>query len=373
MSGPDTVATGTERRLRHATRPFAVETTARSWWHVSLTAFLLLLGLGLAAAVSWWPARLVASVFGGLMIVRAFALFHDFMHGSLLRKSRLAKTLFYSFGFAILTPPLYWRRSHNFHHAHVGKPAASHRESAPLVTSDIGTFPLITTLTWQGMSGWQRLRYRASRHPLTLLGGYATVFLYSMCLDPLLKDPRKHWDAGVSLLIHGGIIAGLWFLAGLPTLLFAFLLPLTLSCATGAYLFYAQHNCDGLCFLQAEEWTHDRGSLESSSYLELGPVMNWFTANIGYHHIHHLNSRIPFYRLPETMAALGELQHPQVTSFRPRQIGASLRLNLWDPDKRQLVGYREAPSLSEGHNRSKTVHPTFIRRSCAETAERTSN
>lgn len=240
-----------------------------------------------------------------------------------------------------LTPPDNWRRSHNFHHANVGKPIVAEDGSFTLLTSDIGSFPLMTTDMWRRASFWQRLRYRITRHPLTILAAYLTVFLGAQCLSPLLKNPKKNWPSLISLAAHGAIIAGLWYLLGFYAAFFGFLLPFAIAAAAGAYLFFAQHNFQGMRVIPLEEWTHYRGALESSSYLRLGSVMRWFTGNIGYHHVHHLNSLIPFYRLPEAMAAIPELQHPQSTSLRPRDIFACLRLNLWDTQKQQLVGYDE--------------------------------
>jgi omega-6 fatty acid desaturase (delta-12 desaturase) len=88
-----------------------------------------------------------------------------------------------------------------------------------------------------------------------------------------------------------------------------------------------------------EKWTYERAALESSSFMEMGPVMNWFTGNIGYHHVHHLNPGIPFYRLPEAMAAIPALQRPGKTSLRPADIAACFKLKLWDPEAGKMVGY----------------------------------
>ena len=153
------------------------------------------------------------------------------------------------------------------------------------------------------------------------------------------------------MLAHGGLVAVLWGFAGFDVLLFAFLLPYAIASAAGAYLFFAQHNFPGMRIVPVEEWTHYRGALESSSVMKLGPIMRWFTGNIGYHHVHHLNSLIPFYRLPEAMAAIPELQQPIATSLRPRDVFACLRLNLWDPRNQKLVSYREAKK-SEGSKQS---------------------
>jgi len=330
------------RELFAETRRFANDFPLRSWWQVVSTIGLLATTLALAAVLPFWPARLVAALVGAPLFVRGFIVFHDFMHGSLLRGSRLAKVLLYFYGLIMLTPPRYWRQSHNFHHSHVGKPVTPEPGSLPLMTSDVGSFPLMTTDMWREASLWQRLRYRMSRHPLTFLFAYLTVFLFSICLVPLLKNPRKYWDAGLSILTHGGVFAAVWVFAGFPVLFFAFLLPYAMAATLGAYLFYAQHNYPGMHIVAAEEWSFYRGATESSSYMKLGPIMRWFTGNIGYHHIHHLNPLIPFYRLPEAMAAIPGLQAPDVTTLHPKEVLACLRLNLWDLEKERLVSYREA-------------------------------
>lgn len=330
------------KALFEATRPFAEESRLMSWWCVGSTFMILAVVLVVAAVAPWWQVRIVASVIAGLLLVRAFILFHDFQHGALLRGSRLANGLFYLYGLLALTPPNKWRHSHNFHHANVGKPMLVANGKFSLITSDIGAYPLMTTEMWKNASFWERLRYRVSRSGITILFAYVTVFFGSLCLVPFLKDPRKNREAGLALLVHIGIVAGLWMSAGWPVVFFAFLLPFAIATAAGAYLFYAQHSFKGMRIVPVAEWSHYRGALESSSYVKLGPIMQWFTGNIGYHHVHHLNALIPFYRLPEAMAAIPELQHPCVTSLRPSDVLACLRLTLWDQEKQKLVSYREA-------------------------------
>jgi len=343
MTGNDEHILPANKRLLEATRPFARESRARSWW--ALISTLLVLGLALATAASapWWAVRGVASVFSGLMFVRAFILYHDFVHGALLRDSAVARVLFFIYGLLALTPMKYWRFSHNFHHANVGKPIPS---SAPgefaLLTSDVGSFPIMSTAAWRGASRWQRVRYRIVRHPLTIICAYITVFLISLCVVPLVQDPRKNWQGLLAMLVHGSVVGLVWALAGFPTLLFVVLLPFAIASALGAYFFFAQHNFPEMRIVPIDQWSHYRGALESSSYLQLGHVMRWFTANIGYHHVHHLNAQIPFYRLPEAMAAIPELQHVGRTSLWPRAVRACVRLNLWDMKTQRLVPYRAA-------------------------------
>lgn len=342
--------TDTSKELFTATKPFTVESPAKSWWYVLSTFALLGALLTGAAAAPWWPVQLGLSIVGGLVMVRAFILFHDFMHSALLYRSRLGKAIFYVFGLLVLAPPRYWRYSHNFHHANVGKPVNGRSGSIPSITSDVGSFPLMSTEQWRGASAWQRLQYRVVRNPVTILMAYVTVFALGLCVMPLLKNARRYWDGALALLAHGGAIALLWVFVGPHAALFAVVLPFTLAAALGAYLFYAQHNFEGMRVVPSDDWNFYQGALQSSSYMELGPVMSWFTGNIGYHHIHHLNSRIPFYRLPEAMAAIPELRASSNTTLRPRDILKCFRLNLWDVENRRLVGYRDAfkPPTDEG-------------------------
>lgn len=333
----------TGKELLDATRPFAIESAWESWWSVCSTLAILVSALVVAAIAPWWPLRLAASLLGGLVFLRTFILYHDFMHHSLLRRSRAARPLFFALGLLMLSPPRYWRHSHNFHHGHVGKPLEIEGEpDEMLLTSDVGSFPLMTTEKWRTTTFWQRLQYRVTRHPLTLLAAYVTVFLYSLTILPLVRNPRRYWDGALAVLTHGALVTVIWIFAGFPTLFFAFLLPFTIAAAIGAYLFYAQHNYEGMHVLDPNEWTFYRGATESSSYMRLNAIMDWFTGNIGYHHIHHINSLIPFYRLREVMFAIPELQDAKMTSLRPSEIRSCLRLNLWDAEKECLVSYRAA-------------------------------
>jgi omega-6 fatty acid desaturase (delta-12 desaturase) len=208
--------------------------------------------------------------------------------------------------------------------------------------TNVGSFPLLSTEMWRAASPGKRLAYRASRSPLIILFAWVTVFLYSICWTAFASKPRKHWDSALAIVVNIGIVLALWLLAGPAVLFFAFVLPLFVSSALGAYLFYAQHNVVGMRILDPERWTYHEAALASSSFMKLGPLMRRFTGNIGYHHVHHLNPLIPFYRLPEAMAAIPELQTPVVTTLHPRDVIASLRLKLWDRAGERMVGYREA-------------------------------
>jgi omega-6 fatty acid desaturase (delta-12 desaturase) len=318
--------------LFKATLPF-VETSASKSRRLVCTTFALwiaaLTGAGLAPG---WPLQTLLSLLGGLLMVRAFITYHDFMHGAILRGSPWASALFQVYGAFALTPARSWKRSHNFHHGQVGQIAGS----------GIGSFPIMTTSMWHAASPGERARYRLERHPLTVLLGYATIFAFSICLQPLLLEPKKYWDSALSLLAHFGLIAVLWLAGGFDTAFFVVLLPMTIASALGGYLFFAQHSFKRMVILSPESWSVYRAALESSSYMRLNKIMQWFTGNIGYHHIHHLNIKIPFYRLPEAMAAIPELQSPSTTSLAPREIRECFRASLWDEDRQRMVSYRDA-------------------------------
>lgn len=325
------------RELMLATEPFATESVTKSWWYVISTFSLMIAALLVAGMAPWWPLRLLFSLLGALLMVRAFIIYHDHMHGALLSKSRLAAWLFRLYAGFTLTPPRSWRKSHNYHHGNVGKISAA----------SIGAFPIITTTMWRDYSPSARMVYRVQRHPLIVLFGYITIFAFSICLLPLLRNPKRHWDSGVALLAHGALITLLWVSGGIDVAMFAMILPMFISSALGSYLFFAQHSFKRMHIISEDAWTFYRAALESSSYMRLNKIMQWFTGNIGYHHIHHLNLKIPFYRLPEAMAAIPELQSPVVTSLMPRDIVDCFQSSLWDESSQRMVSYREASKLSK--------------------------
>ncbi len=142
------------------------------------------------------------------------------------------------------------------------------------------------------------------------------------------------------------LITVLWVFGGLDIVFFVVLLPMILASALGSYLFFAQHSFEDMRIMPPGSWNFYRAAMESSSYLRLNKVMQWFTGNIGFHHIHHLNIRIPFYRLPEAMAAIPELQSPKTTTLSLRDIRECFRCFLWDEDLQRMVSHREPKQMA---------------------------
>lgn len=318
-----------------ATKPFASEIRSRSWFHLFTTLGSLLLALTGTLFIPSLILQLAFSVLSGLLIVRMFVIYHDHQHHTILQHSKLANAIMTIFGLYILAPTSIWKRSHDYHHKHNSK----------LFTADIGSYPIATRQKFEQMSGKERRAYLFTRHPLTIFSGYITMFFIGMCLQSFLSSPRKHIDSLVAMLLHvAGSVAICYFFGWQAWLLFV-VIPFTVACGIGAYLFYAQHNFPGVVFKEGKDWCYHDAALLSSSFLVLSPVWNWFTANIGYHHIHHLNARIPFYRLPEAMEAIPELQEAKTTSFKISDIIACCRLKVWEPELQRMISLREVAAL----------------------------
>lgn len=321
----------TGRDLILATRPFAKDIPSKSWFY-TLSTLLILAG---ANVVTFLPVhlgfRIAASIFSGLVVVRMFVIYHDYEHHTILHKSKPAAFIFGLFGIYVLAPPSIWKRSHDYHHNHNSK----------LFSASIGSYPIITKDKYKRISRMQQISYLAIRHPLTIAFGYIIVFIWGLCLQSFLSKARQHWDSLIALIVHGIFNWAVFHFFGLETMLLAITIPFMIACCMGAYLFYAQHNFPGVEFKENKiEWSYTHAALESSSYMVMNPFWQWVTANIGYHHVHHLNSRIPFYRLPETMAAIPELQNPKKTSLNPIDIYRCFQLKVWDTHKKQMVGVK---------------------------------
>ncbi len=319
------------KELILATKPYATDSTVRSWWCVLSTSFLL----ALATAGTLWNfhplGKLICGFISGLLVLRLFVIYHDQQHHAILPKSRLAEGFMRVFGILSLSPSSIWRSSHNYHHKHNSKLRSAH----------IGSFPIMTRAEYLRSSRSVRFRYLFMRHPLTILFGYIFVFLHGMCLYPFFNRPREHYDCLIAFVVHLGLAVGLTYFFGWSALLLTLVLPHFVACAIGTYLFYAQHNFPGVTFFDRAGWAYEKAALESSSYLKTGRIMAWFTANIGFHHIHHLNARIPFYRLPEARNAIPELMNPKTTTLRPRDILRCLRLKVWDVDAQEMISLRQ--------------------------------
>ncbi len=318
----------TGKELILATKEYAIDHTVKSWWVILSTTFLFLLSLAGTLGHFHLPGQIGCSVLAGFLLLRLFVIYHDQQHRAILPKSRLAAGFMKIFGIIGLSPTSIWTASHNHHHNHNSKLRGSH----------IGSFPVMTKANFLKCSKGDRAKYLFMRHPLTILFGYFSVFLYGMCVYPFLDKPREHWDCLIAFTLHLAVGLALFLFLGWQACLLTLLVPWFISSAIGSYLFYAQHNFPEVSFYDKAGWTYEKAALESSSYMRTSRLMAWFSGNIGYHHIHHLNARIPFYRLPEVLAKMPELQFAKTTSLHPRDIVHCLRLKVWDVESQRMVG-----------------------------------
>ena len=185
-----------EKEILLESKKFASEIRWKSWWHVATTFVVFAAALTVTLLDIWWPLRLVGSVVLGLVLVRMFVIYHDYQHHSILRGSRFAQVLAMTFGVMGVSPPSLWKRSHDQHH----------HQNSRLYAGSEGSFPLMTTKMFQESSFWQRVGYRLVRSPMVLALGWLTVFVYGMCLTPVLQDPKNHWDCVAALILHVTLI-----------------------------------------------------------------------------------------------------------------------------------------------------------------------
>jgi len=316
--------------LHARTKPYARDSSWKSWWCILSTTFFL--AAAMAGTLPFLPLawRIPCSILSGLLIVRLFVIYHDQQHRAILPKSRPAAIFMRLAGICLVCPNEVWRSSHDYHHSH----------NCKLRSASIGSFPIMTRDQYRQTATGERLLYLFMRHPLTILFGYVTVFIFGMVILPFCESPRKNMDSVPAFLLHATIMTLLVVYFGWLALALTFLIPFLIAGALGAYLFYAQHNFPGVILKDKEGWTYEGAALESSSHMKTNRLMTWFTANIGYHHIHHLNHRVPFYRLPELYRDIPELRQARTTNLHPLEIFRCLRLKVWCVETQRMVGIR---------------------------------
>jgi omega-6 fatty acid desaturase (delta-12 desaturase) len=298
-------------------KTYAQEDRRLTWRLLIGTCVAIVACATLVVTARSWCLAVAASVALGLARIRLAMFFHDYMHKAIFKGSRLGSALMKLVGFSMLVSPMLWLEYHQEHHWHTGKPDT---------TAVFGGFPVMTLDAWRNASARDRLRYRINRHPLFVALGYFTVFMFGLNVQPFLRAPRKRRGLSSVLAVHVaamcvGVVAFGW-LEALCLVVF----PLVVAHGVLAYMFFAQHNFPGIDLRTGDEWSHDHAALRASSFFEMSPLMHWFTGNLGYHHVHHMNHRVPFYRLPEAMKAIPELQNPITTSWHPKEMLTCLRL-----------------------------------------------
>jgi omega-6 fatty acid desaturase (delta-12 desaturase) len=305
----------------------------------SAVPFVLLWLLMLASLeYSYWVTLLLALPAAGFL-VRLFIIQHDCGHGSFFRSRAANDTLGFVLGVLTLTPYAYWRKTHAIHHATSGN--LDHRGFGDVTT--------LTVKEYLALTPWRRLRYRLYRNPLILFGlGPVYEFLRHRFPWGLPRSWRREW-ASVFWTNLGilAVVAVMWSTIGIRAFL-AVHLPIALMVGiAGVWLFYIQHQFEDTYWEKDNTWEFHAAGLEGSSFYDLPGILHWFTGNIGVHHVHHLSSRIPNYRLQQCMRENPELQ--QVTRLTLLGSLKCARLKLWDEERRKLVDFKH---LGSGPSRS---------------------
>jgi len=302
---------------------------------ITIVPFVLLWVLAWAAVVHGYWAGLVLTVPAAGFLVRLFMIQHDCGHGSFFGDRRIDDWTGRLLGVLTLTPYDYWRRAHAVHHASSGN----------LDQRGIGDIITLTVAEYRVLSGWGRFRYRLYRHPAIMFGlGSLWVFLIQNRLPlGMMRAGPTPWISvmATNLALVVLAIPAIWIGGAVPFLLVE--LPIVLiGGAAGIWLFYVQHQFEATDWVGADQWQFPRAALHGSSLYELPSILAWLTADVGIHHVHHLSSRVPHYRLAEVLRDYPELR--RIGRVTIRQSLGGIRLALWDEDRSRLVSFREGPA-----------------------------
>jgi omega-6 fatty acid desaturase (delta-12 desaturase) len=279
---------------------------------------------------SWWLAFPLSIVGAGLMM-RLFIIFHDCGHGAFFQSKAANDTIGIILGIITFTP------YHRWHHAHL----IHHRTSGNLDKRGVGDVWTMTVEEFQTASPKRKLMYRIYRNPSVMfLIGAPLVFLVTNRLTRKDFSRKERISVYLTNLGIAALAFGLSWLIGWKAYLFIQLPIMYFASVIGVYLFYVQHQFPDVHWYRDEEWDYSTVAVQGASYLKLPKVLQWFSGNIGFHHIHHLSSKIPNYKL-EQCHFENELFHA-VEPVTLRTSWHTLRLRLWDEKNRRLVTFREA-------------------------------
>jgi omega-6 fatty acid desaturase (delta-12 desaturase) len=355
---PDPVgpATGADAALwRARLTPYAGANNARAGVAVltSVVPYLALsIAMYLALAVSAWLA-LALALPAAVFLVRTFIIFHDCSHGSFLTSRRANAWLGRTLGLLLYSPFVRWRHDHAVHHA----------SSGDLARRGVGDVQTLTVGEFRALSRRGQLAYRLTRSPIVMLGlGPVVALMVGPRFVAHGARPRMRRSVIGTDVALAVFVAALCWLIGWRAYLFVGMLPALLAGSIGIWLFYVQHQFEDAYWESGEKWNYADAALRGSSFLKLAPILRFCTGNIGFHHVHHLNARIPSYNLRRA--------HEQNAIFHDvptLSLGDGVRalsLKLWDEDGHRLVTFaqerasRPPAALTAGSPRERVLGST---------------
>ena len=281
------------------------------------------------AHISLW-LTLPLAILAGAFLVRIFIIHHDCGHSSYFKSRRANDIVGCITGVLTFTPYHHWRWEHAIHHS----------SSGDLDRRGFGDVWTLTVQEYLESSRWRRFAYRLARNPFILFVIAPFILFLGINRIPKPQAPlRERYSVYLTNLAVGLVAIGLIWVFGWKAWLFIQLTVLLVAGSAGVWLFYVQHQFEGVYWERNENWDYAAAALQGSSFYKLPRVLQWFSGNIGYHHIHHLSSRIPNYNLEKCHEA-----EPLFQAVKPVTLIGSLKsfsFRLWDEQRRRLIGYRQ--------------------------------
>jgi len=303
----------------------------KSIWQV-INTFVPYLALWIAAvyslSISYWLSALFVVLAAGFL-VRLFIIFHDCGHGSFFKSEKANLIVGAFFGILAFTPYYKWHSLHMKHHATVGN----------LDKRGDGDVWTMTKEEFAKSSKGRRLYYKLYRHPIFMFGvGPAYVFLIQHRLTKSWMNKREKRNVYFTNLALLALFTGMGFAIGFGTFILLQLSIVYISAIAGLWLFYLQHQYEDVSWYRGKYWNFREVALEGSSYVKFPKILQWFSGNIGFHHIHHLNARIPNYNLEKCYKENPVFQEIKPVTFLLSM--KALNLRLWDEKLQKLVSYK---------------------------------
>ena len=303
---------------------------------ITLTPFLAIWGLALWSLSFSYLLAGALSVFNGLFLVRLFVIQHDCGHGSFFSSRWLNDWIGRALGVVTVTPYDVWRRTHAVHHASAGN----------LDKRGMGDVMTLTVSEYQSLSRFGQLKYRLYRNPFVLfvLGPSYLFFLENRLPLGLMTAGWRYWVSAMGTnVVLAVVLVTLGYIGGLAAIFLVFVPTVVVAASIGVWLFYVQHQFEETCWDHDPDWQLQDAALHGSSHYILPGILRWFSANIGAHHVHHLQSRVPFYRLSEILRDHPKLDQAQRLTIR--ESISCVKLQLWDDQSRRLISFSDAKMI----------------------------